>query len=241
LGSHVALEKSGELGPIPDPGRYGPNHTLYDVDEHGVSPSDTAGDTYAEEEWVDVMRITPSLSGSNPYTGDQNEVAPRRRMRNVETPSTERRETFPRRNKTNGNGGGGEIPPHLRLQPHQPFVRPVSGLNHDDLGAVYSDISQWRSKLKSINAEIAETQRDGYNDIADGNRIKGWLIVGRGLRFIPGIQPIEGRAKEDIRWDVLQHERRTLDKVLLWILMSFVALLLAIGCNYVLHGNFSLC
>ena len=44
-------------------------------------------------------------------------------------------------------------------------------------------------------------------------------MVGRGLRFIPGIELVEGRAKEDIRWDVLQNERTTLDTVVLWMVV----------------------
>jgi hypothetical protein len=99
------------------------------------------------------------------------------------------------------------------------------------LGHVYEDITQWRSRLKIINAEIADVQRECYNDIADGARIKGWLMVGRGLRFIPGIQLIEGRAKEDIRWDVLQSERSWLDFVVLWAVVGVVVVLLAAGCK----------
>jgi hypothetical protein len=112
-------------------------------------------------------------------------------------------------------------------------VRPVSGLNHNDLGSVYGDISQWRSKLKAINAEIEEAQRNGYSDIALGANIKGWLMVGRGLRFIPGVQLIEGRAKEDIRWDVLQNERNTLDSVVVWVVIAIVTILLGAGCTYI--------
>jgi hypothetical protein len=108
-------------------------------------------------------------------------------------------------------------------------VRPISGLNHDDLGAVYGEISSWRSKLKAINAEIAKVQEDCYNDIAGGAQIKGWLMIGRGLHFLPGTQMIEGRAKEDIRWDVLQNERTALDTFTLWLIVAMIILLLAAG------------
>lgn len=245
LGSHVKLEKSGELGPssppaIPDHRRYGPNYTtdswFEQPIEQGVYPESTIPEESGnaaidDEEWVDLMREAPIDWGSD-YNGTPPAGPSSIRMRPRKEPvSAGRRETFPLRNKTPGTGEDGTLPPHLRLQPQQPFVRPLSGINHDDLGAVYGDISQWRSKLKSINAEIADSQGESYNDIADGARIKGWLMVGRGLRFIPGIQLIEGRAKEDIRWDVLQNERGVLDSIVLWSVVVVVTVLLAAACK----------
>jgi hypothetical protein len=105
----------------------------------------------------------------------------------------------------------------------------VSGLDHDDLGVVYADISNWRTRLKAINAEIADGQRDSYNDIADGARIKGWLMVGKGLRFLPGIELIDGRSKEDIRWDELQHQGSAGNRTIYWTLVAFLLVLLAAG------------
>jgi hypothetical protein len=105
----------------------------------------------------------------------------------------------------------------------------MSGLDHQDLGVVYGDISNWRTRLKAINAEIADAQRDSYNDIADGARIKGWLMVGKGLRFIPGIELIDGRSKEDIRWDELQHQGSAGNRTVYWTLVAFLSVLLAAG------------
>jgi hypothetical protein len=134
----------------------------------------------------------------------------------------ERRETFPMRNDQEEV----QVPPHLRLQPQQPFVRPLSGLDHDDLGAVYADIREWRTRLKQINGEIADSQNDCYNDIADGVRIRGWLITGKGIRHIPGIELIEGRSKEDIMWYELQHGRGIGSYILFWAFVLMVAILL---------------
>ena len=108
-------------------------------------------------------------------------------------------------------------------------MRPMSGLDHHDLGAVYADISNWRTRLKAINAEIADAQRDSYNDIADGARIKGWLMVGKGLRFLPGVELIDGRSKEDIRWDELQHQGSAGNSTVYWTLVAFLVVLLAAG------------
>jgi hypothetical protein len=166
--------------------------------------------------------------GSEPNGPLRGAPAARRRPKKESSVPASQRETFPMRNDHIVDPSS-VPPPHLRLQPVQPFVRPLDGLDFEDLGHVYAEITQWRTKLKIINAEIMEAQRECYNDIADGARIKGWLMVGRGLRHIPGAQLIEGRAKEDIRWDVLQNERSFLDTAVLWAVLAVVVVLLAAG------------
>jgi hypothetical protein len=237
LGSDVSSPAAAPA----DPPLYGPNNEQ--LDEHGFwrssshSGQNGNGDHALDDEWVDVSQEAPidfaSIDPmSVPTPVQRSSFVARMRSRMTETPS-DRRETFPRRaDSGEGSRSVERPPPHLRLQLQQPFVRPVHGLNHDNLGSVYSEIREWRSKLKLINAEIAKLQEDCYNEIADGTRIKGWIIVGRGLRFIPGIQLIEGRAKEDIRWDVLQHERTPLDTIVLWLIVGIVILLLAVGCEH---------
>jgi calcium permeable stress-gated cation channel len=240
IGSHVVAEKSGQIGPrspvdsgtfsIPDPRRFGPNYgiDLYNVDEVDELDMQNEPGNALDEEWVDLIRDTASdfrsAHNGTPVPGPSSF----RRRPKKEPVTASRRETFPLRKDHNSNPDTFP-PPHLRLQPSQPFVRPLDGLNFDDLGDVYGDITQWRSRLKAINAEITDAQRESYNDIADGARIKGWLMVGRGLRFIPGIQLIEGRAKEDIRWDVLQNERSWMDSAVLWAIVGVIVVLLAGG------------
>lgn len=250
LGSHVKVEKSGELGPstplesstfsmppIPPPKQFGPNYAAgleveTEADEHGMRGGGGYSDDPLGDEWVDLTQDGPGEFGSD-YNGTPPAGSSFMRRPKKEPVSAGRRETFPLRGRSNGTTEPDDVPPpHLRLQPTQPFVRPNSGIKYEDLGVVYGDITQWRSRLKAINAEIAEAQRESYSDIADGARIKGWLMVGQGLRFIPGIQLIEGRAKEDIRWDVLQNERSVLDSIVLWSVYAVVAVLLAAGREY---------
>lgn len=243
LGSHVAVEKDGELGPvsddywmssIPDPRLHGPNYGLsaYEdmpVDEHGVVET-----IPEQDEWVDLSTENPDELQSELNSNSQDQAGPSSFIRRLrpskgDTPESTRRESFPRR--MDREDPGDVLAPHLRLQPTQPFVRPLDGLGFEDLGVVYAEITHWRSRLKAINNEIADRQRDCYNDIAIGTGITGWLMVGRGLRFIPGAEIIEGRAKEDIRWDVLQNERGWLDKTVMWSVMLIVAVGLAIACK----------
>ncbi|KIK70577.1 hypothetical protein GYMLUDRAFT_148994 [Collybiopsis luxurians FD-317 M1] len=216
LGSREGVGSMSSL-PYPDPRKYGPNHALESSDDN----QDGLRTLEEEPEWMELSEPTPDIaSADNGAAAGPSSF--RRPPKSEQVPSI-RRETFPFRHKTET-----VPPPHLRLQPSQPFVRPMEGINYDDLGVVYSDITVWRSKLKAINAEIADAQRDSYNDIADGARIKGWLLVGRGLGFIRGVELIEGRAKEDIRWDVLQDELSTfLDSAAMWICIFLAAIFLA--------------
>lgn len=245
LGSHVAVEKDGELGPvsddywmssIPDPRLYGPNYGLsaYEgmpVDEHGVVQT-----IPEQDEWIDVSTENPDdirsdfNTSNSPDKGGPSSFLRRPRAQEGDISESTRPESFPRRTD---RLEADDLPaPHLRLQPMQPFVRPLDGLGFEDLGVVYAEITHWRSRLKVINNEIADRQRDSYNDIATGTGITGWLMVGRGLKFIPGAEIIEGRAKEDIRWDVLQNERSWLDKAVMWAVILAVSVGLAFVCKF---------
>lgn len=250
-GSRVRTEDSGELQQsisIPDPRYYRPNHgggsSLESGDGTGAGTEylsmEASLNTHGSDDpdWVDLAREIDfgdspgqgSRAGPAPK-GPQELPPPRPRPRNGDiSTSTDRRETFPLRNRAKDDIPVDNVqPPHLRLQPRQPFVRPDSYLNYDDLGAVYTEINQWRSRLKLINVQIAEAQQDCYADIADGARAKGWIIIGRGLRHMHGVELIEGRAKEDVRWDTLQNETTPLDSVAFWLVVAVVIILLAAG------------
>ncbi|KAG7099739.1 hypothetical protein E1B28_001554 [Marasmius oreades] len=208
--------------PIPDPRRYGPNY---------AESADGGLNTLEEEEWVDVSREgTPDEIMQSAVNGTGS-AGPsfRRRSFRMGSESQSKRETFPFR-KTVGPESPDDVPPpHLRLQHSQPFVRPLDGISYDHLGVIYSDIAVWRTKLKQINVDIIDAQRECYNDIAEGVRIKGWLFVGQGLRHIPKMQVIEGRSKDDVRWDILQNERTMLDHCVYYAVVLVATVLLAAG------------
>lgn len=257
IGSQLKVDGSGELTPvetsesshIADPSYFGPNqHSSWDTTEwrEGVPhqqwlqqqqqyhPDAIPEDEEPDEDWHDVAQEDPEAKdNAEVYPAEaRRRPRPPRRRTDAGTPIEEHRETFPMRNRGPPVEPEQVPPPHLRLQPRQPFVRPLSGVDHDQLGQIYSDINHWRWKLKVINAEIGEVQRECYNDIADGARIKGWLLVGRGLRHLPSIQLIEGRAKEDIRWDELQSEGDWTRDLVWWLAVIMIGLLLGVGCAY---------
>lgn len=243
-GSHVKTEELGEPSiSIPDPKYYRPNHGGGSTESGGGGTG--TGTEYLtvessrgsfDDDWVVLTHETdfgnPLGEGprANPAPRPQEELAPRRQRQRALDTSSDRRETFPLRIRPKDNIPAEDVPPpHLRLQPRQPFVRPASDLNYDNLGAVYTEINQWRSQLKLINMQIAEAQQDSYADIADGAPVKGWIIIGRGLRHMHAVELIEGRAKEDVRWPILQHETTLLDSIAFWLVVVVVNILLAVG------------
>lgn len=246
-GSHVKAEELGEPSiSVPDPKYYRPNHGGGSSESGGggtgtgteyltvESSLDTRGSL--DDDWVVLAHGIDfgNPLGEEPRAGPaprpQKELAPRRQRQRPLDTSSDRRETFPLRIRPKDNIPAEDVPPpHLRLQPRQPFVRPASDLNYDSLGAVYTEINQWRSRLKLINMRIAEAQQDSYADIADGAPVKGWIIIGRGLRHMHAVELIEGRAKEDVRWGTLQNETTLLDSTAFWLVMVVVNILLAAG------------
>ena len=219
LGSRIAVTEYGELAPAPIPApNLGPNHA-----QNGVDDDD--GDERDEFIMVEDAALVPE--DENVGGGTTNNSTPKGAPRATVMSA----QSFPMRPRKRGTGGDDEPPamPHERLQQQQPFRRPISGLEHAQLGVIYADIRRWRGALKRSNREIADAQEHGFQDIADGRNIKGWIVVGRGLRFLPGMQMIEGRTKEDIRWEELQVQGGVWSAVVFWIMVFIIGVLLGVG------------
>lgn len=111
--------------------------------------------------------------------------------------------------------------------PNAPGVRPRGDVTRERLSISYEGIRTARSELKRLNAEVEERQASIFDvsrsalrpsaslarltsffqDIAHARGIKGYLLMGRGVRFIHGIRLIEGMTKE-VRLAVLFIQRR---------------------------------
>jgi hypothetical protein len=259
LGTPVRPDEKGVLHPIdtpsepiPDPTRFGPNHAVQEDDHQEDSEWIDLmheRDVNAENSWYASAQSGPSerpesTAVQTPGYGQQTPrdahilvaephnaaaEADQRRPLIWNYPASHR-STFPMRPARYSELEPSQVPaPHVRLQSHGPFFRPVSGLAHEELGTIYTDISHWRSKLKVINEKVAEEQTNGYGDIVDGKGVKGWIVIGRNIHFLPGVEVIEGRAKEDIRWHVLQHDSGNVAAIT--AICVIVVILLAIGCQ----------
>ncbi|KAG8822531.1 hypothetical protein FRC17_009553 [Serendipita sp. 399] len=236
LGSKLAVDEQGVLSPIEL--SKGPNYGAQDEEGHMQEPTSSTfyqrdlahtpegGTSVEDHEMVvveDASEIPEDLH-ANPASA---RPRPPKQGRSLIPPSV--RETFPMRAPKGSGSGAEEPPPHLRLQSHQPFHRPISGLDHDALSAIYANIRHWRGALKAINREIADVQEQGFEDLAEGQNIKGWVLVGKGLRFLPGVELIEGRSKEDIRWDELQRGDGMWSDIAFWVAVCVIGLLLGVG------------
>jgi hypothetical protein len=123
--------------------------------------------------------------------------------------------------------GEAVVAPHARMQLQRPLVRPLSGLHQEHLGSLYDEIKFWRGRLKALNILVSEDQTALYDDIRKGAHLRGWLLVGKGVRFLPGIRMIEGRSKDDIRWSDLQNESGRFGTISFWIIVAVVCIILA--------------
>jgi hypothetical protein len=226
LGSRIAVTEHGELTPVPIPApNLGPNHA-----ENTPPGGDDDGDDDDGERdefiMIDDAALVPEDENVGGGGGTTNNSTPKGAPRTTVMSA----QSFPMRPRKRGTGGD-EPPamPHERLQQQQPFRRPISGLEHVQLGAIYADIRRWRGALKRSNREIADAQERGFQDIADGRNIKGWILIGRGLQFLPGVQMIEGRTKQDIRWEELQVQGGFWSGVVFWIMVVIIGVLLGVG------------
>lgn len=179
----------------------------------------------------DAARISNSASGSGSGSHDHH-ARHNTNIHQLRDPGTSGLTSMPIPREPRGrNDSSDGPPPHMRLQLQRPLVRPVSGLYHEQLGTLYGEIRYWRTQLKALNIEVAEEQQSMYEDIAQGINMRGWLLLGRGVRFIPGVRMIEGRSKDDIRWDDLQNESGRIGTVGFWVIVGVVCVVLAGTCE----------
>jgi hypothetical protein len=81
--------------------------------------------------------------------------------------------------------------PERRTQVHAPATAAavVSERPSEEpsaLGHLYHDIRAYRSLFKGLNDEIAAEQRKSRGQAAKGEDVLGWVLVGRGVRWLPG-------------------------------------------------------
>lgn len=93
------------------------------------------------------------------------------------------------------------IPPIIEYQPLT--SRPQSALVPSAVADLKAKIAWTRSRLRKLSASIDMAQQNAMKDLATGNEVVGWIIVGRGVCSLPFAQCISGRAKEDIIWENL--------------------------------------
>ena len=108
-------------------------------------------------------------------------------------------------------------------------MQPQSQRHHRHLRSLYNRIKFWRQHLKALNGEVETEQQRIYFNIKNGISVRGWLLVGRGIRLFPGIRMIPGRSKDDVRWRELQNNGGNISRMYFWVMVIAVSLVLAIS------------
>jgi hypothetical protein len=96
-------------------------------------------------------------------------------------------------------------PPQTATLPPDPRTTgppPSAGLQaernrHEQFDA---EIAARRTEFIALNSEIEVLQQDTFAGISSGVEGLGWIVVGRGVEWLPHAQVIEGKTKEGILW-----------------------------------------
>jgi hypothetical protein len=93
---------------------------------------------------------------------------------------------------------------------------------HEEFDA---EIAACRAEFKALNSEIEVLQQGAFSGISSGQAVLGWIVVGRGVEWLPHAEIIEGRTKEDILWENVERsngEKRYFVKVALVGIVLFI-------------------
>ncbi|KAM0753755.1 hypothetical protein T439DRAFT_377901 [Meredithblackwellia eburnea MCA 4105] len=108
-------------------------------------------------------------------------------------------------------------------------LRPARHVSPSRVSEVYSDVRKYRSELKRLNSETGELQALAMADVSEGKNARGYLLVGKGVWKLSGVQPILGMTRDDVKWERLSNSRseRRLAKAF-WAKVAFYCLVLGL-------------
>lgn len=113
------------------------------------------------------------------------------------------------------------VPPSIHPSPR-------STLPPSSLADLKAKITWTRSRLRKLNSNIDDVQQKAMTELAKGEAVVGWIIVGRGVRSLPYTQDIPGLTKEDIIWDNLGCDQ---SRTKFWAKVGASGLCVAILCE----------
>jgi hypothetical protein len=86
-----------------------------------------------------------------------------------------------------------------------------------------SEINPLRAELQNLNAMVLDLQQRAFAVVTSGGRVRGWIVVGKGVRRLPGAKVVEGWTREDIIWRNVGKQRTA------WFRVNVVLLGFALG------------
>ena len=105
-----------------------------------------------------------------------------------------------------------------------PTVPPPLTLNLQRKERHDPNVEAYRTQFKALNEEISVLQQDTFSKISRADPMLGWILVGRGVGYLPGAQVIEGRTRQDILWANLDRPNgpRSLSSERLYFIQVFI-------------------
>lgn len=182
-----------------------------------------------------VPDISPDSEGSNPLATPSSEHARNGMLNEPQlfaptAPSSPRHLPLP----PSPEGSPGVIPdvqpgPERQAVLHPPATAAaiVSARPSQESSAVgrhYSDIREQRALFKQLNEEIGQSQQKAFGQAAKGEQVRGWLVIGKEVRYLPGARVVEGATREDILWE---NVGKSSGETVFWITLVLLALLVA--------------
>ncbi|OCF59137.1 hypothetical protein L486_03638 [Kwoniella mangroviensis CBS 10435] len=176
IGQRIKMDQTGNWVPDPSP------------QSEGTNELDTTPDTSHEGPTNERGRD----SSDPPHSGEA--------TRGLSTPPIISSPTSP----------GPPISPTSPYSPEELGQRPrmptrsshrVSREGTSPLAAHYASIRETRARFKELNMQIENMQKQKFAEIASTTAdIKGWIVAGKGVRWLPYAELIEGYTREDILW-----------------------------------------
>lgn len=85
------------------------------------------------------------------------------------------------------------------------------------------EISRLRWELKNLKWIVLDLQQRAFAIVTSGGRVRGWIVVGKGVRRLPGAKVVEGWTREDIIWRNVGRQRTA------WFWVKVVLLGVSLG------------
>ncbi|WVO15731.1 hypothetical protein L204_103393 [Cryptococcus depauperatus] len=95
------------------------------------------------------------------------------------------------------------------------------------------NVREHHTSLKTLNTDINLLQRQKFEYVVgDGQKegINGWILIGRGVKWMPGSILIEARTREDILWHNLNKKHSRRSEIAFWVEVVLVGIVLAMIC-----------
>jgi hypothetical protein len=114
----------------------------------------------------------------------------------------------------------------------RPYLQPSKLTTPDTVATLYNAIREYRSALRKLNSEAESLQLEVMENVSAGRNVEGWLLVGKGLHHLRGVEVFESPNKDGIQYDALVGApSRSFGRVAFWMAALAAALFASGSCE----------